>query len=92
VPDKYRGGCFQIIIRLTTGSPKEELEKGLKELKVFVAHRRNNNMNQPVLSELSRTTPPKSIHGGSHGSSCICCRGWPCCTSMGGDSFGPVKT
>jgi len=32
-PDKYRGGCSQPIIELRTGSPLEELEKGLKELK-----------------------------------------------------------
>ena len=35
-PDKYRGGCSQPTIGLSTGSPMEELEKGLKELKGFV--------------------------------------------------------
>jgi hypothetical protein len=34
-PDKYRGGCSQSTIRLSTEIPKEELEKGLKELKGF---------------------------------------------------------
>jgi hypothetical protein len=28
-------------------NPMEELEKGLKELKAFTAHKRNNNINQP---------------------------------------------
>jgi hypothetical protein len=37
VPDKYRGGCSQPNIGLSTGSPIEELEKGSKELKWFVA-------------------------------------------------------
>jgi hypothetical protein len=35
VPDKYRSGCSQSSIGLSTGSPMEELEKGLKELKAF---------------------------------------------------------
>jgi hypothetical protein len=34
--DKYRGGCPQPTIGQSTGSPVEELEKGLKELKGFV--------------------------------------------------------
>jgi hypothetical protein len=42
---KYRGGCSQTTIGLSTGSPMEELEKGPKELKGFIAHRRNNHMN-----------------------------------------------
>ena len=33
--DKYRGGCSQPTIGLSTGSPMEELEKGLKEQKGF---------------------------------------------------------
>jgi hypothetical protein len=36
-PDKNRGGCSQPTIGLSTGSPMEELEKGLKELKSFAA-------------------------------------------------------
>ena len=30
-------------------------------------------------------------HGGTHGSSCICSRGWPSWSSMGGEAIGPVK-
>jgi hypothetical protein len=37
VPDKYRGRCSQPTIVLSTGSPVEELKKGLKELKGFAA-------------------------------------------------------
>jgi hypothetical protein len=37
------------------GSPTEELEKGLKELKGFATHRKNNNINQP---ELPGSKPP----------------------------------
>jgi hypothetical protein len=31
------------------GFPMKDLEKGLKELKEFAAHRKNNNINQPDL-------------------------------------------
>jgi hypothetical protein len=34
-PDKHRGRCSQPTIGLSSGSPMEELEKGLKELKEF---------------------------------------------------------
>ena len=37
VPDKYRSGCSQSSIGLITGSPVKELEKEIKELKVFAA-------------------------------------------------------
>jgi hypothetical protein len=37
VPDKYRSGCVQPSIGLSTGSSMKELEKGLKELKGFAA-------------------------------------------------------
>ena len=40
------------------GSPMEELEKGLKELKGFATHRKNNNINQPEPPELPGTKPP----------------------------------
>jgi hypothetical protein len=34
VPGKHRSGCSQLAIGWNTGSPMEELEKVLKELKV----------------------------------------------------------
>ena len=34
---------------------------------------------------------PKSTHGGTHGSSSMCNRGWPCLASVGGETLGPVK-
>ena len=40
------------------GSPNGGVRKGLKELKRFVPHRKNNNINQPDLSELPETKPP----------------------------------
>jgi hypothetical protein len=34
---------------------------------------------------------PRSTHGGTHGSSCICNRGWSCWASMGEEALGAVK-
>jgi hypothetical protein len=42
---------------LNTRSLMEELEKGLKELKGFVTHRKKNNINQPDLPEIPGTKP-----------------------------------
>ena len=39
------------------GSPSEELEKGLKELKGFATRRKNNNINQSNTPELLGTKP-----------------------------------
>jgi hypothetical protein len=36
----------------------EELGEGLKELKGFATHRKNNNINQPDTPELPGTNPP----------------------------------
>jgi hypothetical protein len=33
-----------------------------------------------------------STHGGTHGSSSICNRGWPCWASMRGEGLDPVRT
>jgi hypothetical protein len=49
-------------------------------------------MKLQVPPELLGTKPPiKETHGGTCGSSCICSRGWPCWTSMGGKALGPMK-
>ena len=49
-------------------------------------------MNQPVpLSSQELNHQPKKTLGGTYGSSCICSRGWPNLSSVGGEAFGPVK-
>jgi len=82
------GGRSQPTIELSMGSPMEELEKGLKEMKGFATPQEEQQY-QPT-----RHTPqssqginhqPKSTHGWIHGSSCTCSRGWHCQTSMGGE-------
>ena len=71
----------------------EELEKGLKQLKGFYnpIGRTTISTNQTPHSSQGLNHQPKSTHGGTHGSSCICSRGWPCGTSKGGEALGPVK-
>ena len=57
--------------------------------------RLNNNMNQPDFaypqSSLRLNHQPKSTHGGTQGFSSICSRGWPCGTSMRGETLGLVE-
>jgi hypothetical protein len=94
--NKYRGRCSQPSIELSTGSPMEKLEEGLKEMKGFAAHRRNNNINQPHTPTQPQSSQelnhqPKSIHGVTHDAMCICRRGWSCWASMGGESLGTGK-
>ena len=49
-------------------------------------------MNQPVPPELpGAKSPPKSTHGGTHGSSCLCSRGWSSWSSMGREALSSVK-
>jgi hypothetical protein len=48
--------------------------------------------NQYPQSSQELNHQPKSIPEGTHGSSCIYSRGWPCQSSMGGEILVPVKT
>jgi hypothetical protein len=47
--------------------------------------------NQYSQSSQGLNHQPKSTPGGTHGSSCICIRGWPCWTSMGREALSPEK-
>jgi hypothetical protein len=48
-------------------------------------------MNKPVpQSSQGLNHQGKSTHGGSHDSSHICSKGWPCGTSMRGEALGEV--
>jgi hypothetical protein len=67
----------------------KELEKGMKDLRGFAAPWREQQCQQdrlPRPSEFLGTGSPKNTHGGSGH---ICGRGWPCCTSVGGEALGP---
>ena len=92
MPGKYRSGCSQSFSGESIWSLMKELETVPKELKGFAAHRRNNNMNKPVPLELPGTKPPiKENTWWTGGSRCICSRGWPSQSSMGGEDLGPVS-
>jgi hypothetical protein len=75
--DKYKGRCLLPTTGLSTESPVRELEKGLKELKGFQTHRKNNNINQADPPELSGTKPPARVHMEQPVSIHVCRRGWP---------------
>jgi hypothetical protein len=47
--------------------------------------------NQYLQSSLGLNHQPKKTHGWTHGTSCICSRGWPSRPSMGGKALGLVK-
>jgi hypothetical protein len=66
---------------LIMGSPVEELGKGLKELKGFATKQSSQGL----------IYQPRSIHGGTYGSSLMCSRELPCWASMGEEALGPMK-
>jgi hypothetical protein len=47
--------------------------------------------NQTLQSSQGLNHQPKNTRGGTHGSSCICIRGWPYWSLMRGEALGPGK-
>jgi hypothetical protein len=45
----------------------------------------------PPQSSQGLNHQPKKTHGETQGSSCLCSRGWPSQSSIGGEALGPVK-
>jgi hypothetical protein len=84
VPDKCTWACSRLTTELSPGTPTEELEKGLKELKGFSTPQEERQY-QP-------TRPPRALR--DYGSNCICSRGWLYHASMGGEVevLGPMKS
>jgi hypothetical protein len=91
MPDKYRDGCSQPFT-------KHKVHNGGARESTWGA--------EGVCSPIGGTTiwtnqysqsfqglnhQQKSTHGGTHGSSCICSRGRPCWTSMGGEALDSRK-
>jgi hypothetical protein len=69
----------------------EEMEKGLKELRGFAApsgEQQCQPARPPPQSSRGLAHQPKSTRVGTHGSSYVCSRGWPCCTSVAGATLG----
>jgi hypothetical protein len=79
--------CFEH--RVPSGEVRERTE-GAEEVCNPIG-RTTISTNQYPQSSQGLNYQPKSTHGGTHGSSCICSRGWLCQTSMGGEAFGPVN-
>jgi hypothetical protein len=93
-PDQYRGRCWQLTIALSTGTPMEELVEGLKEVKGIATPQEGQQYQltrPPPQSFQGLNNQEKCTHGGTHGSSYICSRGWPCLTSMAGEAFDPME-
>jgi hypothetical protein len=82
-------------------APVEGLGKGLKEDPSGEVRERIKEAggvyNPKEKTTISTNQMPQSSQGlnhqprSTHGSSCICSRGWPCWASMGGEALGPVK-
>jgi hypothetical protein len=49
--------------------------------------RKTTSTNQTPQSSQGLNHQPKSTHGGIHGFSHICSRGWPCLASVGGEAL-----
>ena len=45
----------------------------------------------PGARSLELNHQPKQTHGRTHGSSCICSRGWPSWLLVEGEALGPMK-
>jgi hypothetical protein len=89
-PDKYRGGCSKSTIGPSSGSPsggaRERTEGAEGVCNPIGRTTISTNQSSQGLNHQS-----KSTHGGTHSSSHICSRGWPCQESMGREALGPVK-
>jgi hypothetical protein len=78
-------------IGLSLGSPIEELEKALKELKeVETSYKEQQYQPTRPSPEIFQglNHQPNSTHGGTHGSSPICSRGWHCLASVVVEALG----
>jgi hypothetical protein len=72
----------------------KELEKVPSELKGSEAPEEKHQYeltSTPTPSSLELNHQSKIAHGGTCGSSCMCSRGWPSRSSMGGEALGSVK-
>jgi hypothetical protein len=79
-PDKYRGGCSQPTTGMSMGSPiggVRERTEGAERVGNRTG-RTTIQTNQTRQRFQGLNHQPKSTHGGTHGSSYICSRGWPC--------------
>jgi hypothetical protein len=74
--------------RVPNGEVGEGTERSLRGFAVLWKEQQCQQARSPRAPGLDHQ--PKSTHGGTHGSSYVCDRGWPCWISMGGEAPGPV--
>jgi hypothetical protein len=79
----------QTELRVPNGGVRERTEgaEGICD----VIGKRTISTNQTPQSSQGLNYQPKSTQGGTHGSSRICSKGWPCRTPMGREALSPVK-
>ena len=93
VPDKYRSRCSQPSIGWNTRVPNEgdrEKTQGAEGVCSPIGGTTIWSYQYPQ-SSLGLNHQSKKTHRETHGSSCICSRGWPSRSSMRGEALGPVK-
>jgi hypothetical protein len=82
----YRGECSQPTIELIPNEGVRERTEGAEGVCNTIGRTTISiNQSSQGLKHQSRST-----HGGTHGSSHICSRGWPYRASTGKEAFGPV--
>jgi hypothetical protein len=87
-PYKYRGGCSQPTIALSAGVPNGGVRERTEGAEGACNHigRTTISTNQTSQSSQGLSHQPRSTHG----SGCMCSRGWPWQASMGGEVLDPL--
>jgi hypothetical protein len=81
-------GCKHLLLFLSGSGERTEGAECVYNL----IGRTTISTNQTPQSSRRLKHQPKSTHGGTHGPSCICSKGWLYLALMGGETLGPVKT
>jgi hypothetical protein len=90
-PDKYRGGSSQPTIGLNAGVPDEGVGEGAEGAEGVYSPMEGARVSTGQIPQSSQVLDhqPKTTHVETHGAGRIPGRGWPCWTSVGGESLGP---
>jgi hypothetical protein len=84
--------CSQSTMGLSRGFQWRSLRKDWRIWQGLQPHRKNKiNQPDPCQNIQRLNHQPKSSLEETHGSSCICSRGWSCRASVGREDLSPVK-
>ena len=88
MPNKYRSGCLQPSIGLNR-VPNEGARESTQGTEGICSPIGGTTIwtNQCPQSSQGLSHQPKNTHGGTYGSRCLCSRGWPSRSSMGGETL-----